>query len=150
MRSAFVSDMVFAVGCIGWMILHWVYIVSLHVSPTWCLLLDALAGSVSSSMLSFLTFTFFPLRAVSCWVPWTNDLAVSVLGFARGVSSWMSWPHDFAICVLPFSFIDLANGVLCWMLWLCHFALCVFAFPCQICLSGSIPSLCLPSSCLAC
>ncbi len=77
------SDMVFATGCIGRMILR-VYIVSVHLSPTWCLLLNALAGSVSSSMLSFLDIYICLLRSVSCWVPWTNHFAVGVLGFARG------------------------------------------------------------------
>ena len=127
--SVFVSDMVFATGCIGRMILR-VYIVSVHLSPTWCLLLDALAGSVSSSMLSFLDIYICLLRAVSCWVPWTNHFAVGVLGFARGVSSWMSWLHDFAICVFSFSFIDLPNYVFCFIVVL-HFLakyVCTVAF----------------------
>lgn len=80
-------------------------------SPTCCFLLDALAASFSSSMLSFFPFYICLLRGVSCWVPWTDHLQWVCLHSAHGVSSSMSWLNYFGIFVLSFSFIDLPNGV---------------------------------------
>ena len=131
----------------------------LHLSPTWCpLLLDALAGSFCSTVLSFFTSYICLLHGVSCWMPWTILqwflCAFLYICLPHCVSSWMSWLNDFAagllaclffclphgvscrvpwleelsICVLSFSFIDFPNGVSCWMPWLCHFLICGFHF----------------------
>ena len=97
---------------------------SLHTigpsSSTWCLLLDALAGSVSSSTLSFLDTlcTFVPcvLSLAGClgqiilqWV--CLDLHVVSL---RGCLGRMILQYVY--CVLSFSFIDLPNDVFRWII----------------------------------
>ena len=64
MLSFFVSHTVFAAGCIGRMILQWVCIVSAHLSPALCLLLDALAESFFLVCFHFFT-CFICLLALS-------------------------------------------------------------------------------------
>lgn len=140
-----VGPLVTVYAMFGWF--SYVCVCFQSLSPTWCLLLAALArwfctGStlflfLFSSMFSFLGICICVLRIVSCWLPWTNHFAVGELGFACGLGRMM-----FAICEFSFSFIHPPNDVFCWMPRLCHFASCVFAFPFQICLHGCIFCFC--------
>ena len=111
----------------------------LHLSPIWCPLLYALAGSFCSTMLSFTFYICLP-HGVSSWMSWLNDfapglLACSFVSHMVSLVRCLGW-RSFQCAVIFFHRISK------WCLLLDAFAvsfsnMCC-SFPCHMCLHGCI------------